>query len=174
MPFERDDATAALKTLLHGAPDSSTAWLDLAQSTLADLAFQQVDRDPIAEAQPYFDKAVVYSSYSYGTIVATIRAKYWAVVDHDHNNRSQDMPALSTAERAKLDAVVNCPLVTEFRLLGAVCAMKGLDEYSCGGIMGGPAVLMNRLKQVHDQGSCAAEFATTDAQLRIAPHENQF
>ena len=173
-PFDRDEAIRRLKVFLHGAPYDGPGWLALARATLTGYPFTEVDLDRIAGAEPYFTNAIVYSNYSYDALKAVVEAKIPAVADKTAGGKPIDMSALSPEDRAKLDRIVNCPLVVEFRLLGAVCGANGISENDCGGFQGGPDILLKRLAEVHDSGSCKREFALTDRELGISPAKVDF
>ena len=155
--FDRSDMTARLKRLLKFSHYSWEAWRDLGQATLGDLPFHTDDLERIAEAQPYFTNAIVYSNYGYRAMVSAVDAKIGAVISPKGTPKARDISALSAAERTRLDQVIHCPLVTEMRLLQAECQAKDVEPHDCGSIIGGPDILMRRLQQVEDHGSCAAE-----------------
>ena len=172
-PPERDEAVSRLKTLLHGSPYNAQGWLDLARISLMGY-HDQVDLDRIASVEPFFTNAIVYSNYSYDAVKAIIWGKYFAVVDPTNNTKVIDMTGLSAEARVKLDRVVNCPLVQQMRILAAVCGAEGINQHDCGGFFGGPDVLMLRVVELHDSGSCTREFALTDGELAMRPAKIDF
>lgn len=172
--FDRADATARLKRLLTFSPYNWKAWRSLGQATLGDLPFHSDDLDRIAEAQPYFTNAIVYSNYGYWALTAAVDAKIGAVISPKGEPKAKDISGLLPDDRAKLDRIIHCPLVTEMRLLQAKCQKDGVNPHDCGSIVGGPRVLLGRLKQIEAQGSCSAEFGNWPWSTWLSPVKTDF
>jgi hypothetical protein len=180
-PYQGEDALKVLKSLMHGAPYNASGWMALATAAGDSRTFPEVDLDRVAEAQVYYKNAIVYSDYSQAALSGAIDSKMFMVIDLDkspifdgNDEVAAALPAPGTAERTRLDALVNCPLVREMRLLNAECASRGMPSAQCTGLLRAPGPMIARMRQLQDSNSCAAEFSLPIIQLLVIPEHVKF
>lgn len=163
------DLTARLKRLLAQVPFTARSWQLLGDLTGRDVAFGAVDLDTIVATEPYFINAVVYSNYDYDMVAALVSGKAWAITDPVNMMNSRDISALSATELQRLDEVVHCPMIRQFRILRTVCMNRGIQEDQCGNFPAGQFPILERLYKVNGRGACQAEGALGQADLAYSP-----
>ena len=157
--FDIDDAISRLKKVLTKTLYAAEVWSRLGEFTAIPGNYQFFDLDLFAAAEPYFINGMVYSNYDYPSLASAVSTKSWAIIDMPSGMVSDvDMSGLSKAERARLDDVVNCPMIRQMRLISAACYAQGIPEAYCGGLAGGPEAVMQRLQKAVAQGSCKKEM----------------
>jgi hypothetical protein len=122
----------------------------------------------------YFINAVVYSNYDYDMVAALVSGKAWAIIDPVNVMHSRDISTLSVGELQRLDEVVHCPLVRQFKILRTVCLNHGIPEDRCGNFPAGQFPILERLHKLSGRGACQAEDALSHADLAYSPIQIDF
>lgn len=155
---DANDLIARLKRLLAQVPYSARAWQLLGELTGRDVAFGVVDLDAIAEAEPYFIDAAVYSNYDYDMVWALVSGKAWAIIDPTNVMNARDISTLPANELQRLDEVVHCPLIRQLMILQRVCRHNHIADDRCGEFPGGQFPVVARLYKVNARGACQDEI----------------
>lgn len=156
-PMPREELILRLQALLNHVPSAARAWRDLADLTLGEGDPGALDLKVLAQVEPWFINAVVYSSYDHDMVSALVWGKAWTVLDPANVTTARDTSDLSAADLRRLDEVVNCPLVRQHKILLLVCQNQGVSEDQCGNLPAGLFPIVARLQQVNGRGACQAE-----------------
>ncbi len=165
----RDEMILRLQALLGRVPFAAEAWRDLADMTIGEVDPGAVGLDMLEQVEPYYINAVVYSNYDADMVAALVFGKYWAIVDPKNVTQSRDMTVLSSAERARLDEVVNCPMMRQLKILMLVCRNQGIDIDKCSGFPGGTFPIESRLHKVNGDSGCQQEVNRPMENLAYSP-----
>lgn len=163
------DLIRRLQRLLAEVPWSADGWALLGDLTGRSDTPGRVDLDRIAQVEPYYINAVVYSNYSHSALKSLVWTKFWAIIDIRNLMKDVDVSGLSPAERAQYDAVVYCPMIRQMTILTIVCRNRGIPDDQCSGLHVEPERIMDRLRAVVAEGSCPEKVARDPATLAYSP-----
>ncbi len=173
---DQADWVRRLKRLVSKMPYSTDAWTSLGQMTTADLWSGKIEPsvggkeiDLIAEAEPYFTNAIVYSNYTYQSLNAAMAGKVWAVTDRVNLMYPTDPEGGTPDQNKRLEEVVYCPLIREVRITKYLCDQRVGTGRECGS---DPLILPDvevALKKVTDRGVCHQEATLPIEELAFSP-----
>lgn len=118
----------------------------------------------MAEAEPYFINAVVYSNHQSRRLTELASPKLAVML------RAMMAGALPV-DKERWQSVVQCPLVRQLRLLMAVCEAEGMGFGDCTGLPYEADNMLGLIRDIQAAGSCKAEATAALQDLAYAPVE---
>lgn len=157
---EQAEITQELKSVLKVVKTEPRLWSRLAKIMAADQGL-----DGLAAAAPYYHNAIYYSQFDNKFLSEAINPKIQYVLSPENNSELTDLSGFSTAEMARLDELVHCPMVGQILIAETVCRHDGIPENQCGAGMTKNAKVMQRLLERSQGGHCP-EYLKHDASGR--------
>lgn len=169
IPADRDDEVRRLHALISVVPYNPEAWAHLADMMNPNSYAPEVDLDAFAAAEPYFANAIVYSNHDPHWINQSMMFKLGAILAPEDSSKTRDIDDLSPEERARLDAVIHCPLFRQIKIKQAICQSQGIGTDQCFADVLEFGSILQRLQQVLDQGACKTEVGLNGYDLAYSP-----
>lgn len=168
-PAEKADMINRLQAVLKVVPTSPKLWSDLAGLTL-----NARDLDSIASAEPYFHNAIHYARYGTRQFSDAVRPKVEMVLDPRNYMHAADISGLTPEQLAKLDQIVNCPLLGQLSILGVVCQNTNTPANQCADGAVTNTVVIQRLRDRIALGACGPALGQSLETLYEKPAKVDF